>query len=95
MRRIPVFIALTVTLLMSMGAHAQDAESILAKAREMQLARWEGVNNYTVEQSVAGTSAVMYYERVDETSFRVVAQSELQRRIAASAGTHSMTPKAH
>ena len=83
----------TFTLLLSFGALAQDAESILAKAREMQLARWEGVDNYTVEQSVAGTNLVMYYERVNESSFRVVPQSELQRRMAASTGAHSMTPE--
>ena len=84
-------VSMLLVLFLSFGAQAQDAESILAKAREMQLARWEGVENYTVEQSVAGTRAVMYYERVDETSFRVVPQSELQRRMAASTGSHSMT----
>jgi len=83
----------TFTLLLSFGAFAQDAESILAKARKMQLDRWEGVENYTVEQSVAGIRAVIYYERVDETSFRVVSQSELERRIVASSGAHSMTPE--
>jgi len=83
----------TLTLLLSFGAFAQDSDSILTKAREMQLARWEGVQNYTVVQSVAGTNLVMYYERVDETSFRVVPQSELQRRMAASTGSHSMTPE--
>ena len=81
-----------ITLFLSFGALAQDAESILSKAREMQLARWDGVENYTVEQSVAGTKAVMYYERVDKTSFRVVPQGELQRQLAASTGSHSMTP---
>ena len=83
----------TLTLLLSFGAFAQDSDSILTKAREMQLARWEGVQNYTVVRSVAGTNLVMYYERVDETSFRVVPQSELQRRMAASTGSHSMTPE--
>jgi len=83
----------TLTLLLSFGAFAQDSDSILTKAREMQLARWEGVQNYTVVQSVAGTNLVMYYERVDETSFRVVPQSELQRRMAASTGSYSMTPE--
>ena len=83
----------TFTLLLSFGALAQDAESILAKAREMQLARWEGVENYTVAQSVAGTKAVMYYERVNETSFRVVPHNEMQRNAAAASGLHSMTPE--
>ena len=93
MRRIRSILTLAVGLLLSLGAQAQDAEAILAKARDMQLARWEGVKNYTVEQSVAGTNVVMYYERVSETSFRVMPQSELKRRMAASDGTHSMTPE--
>ena len=93
MRRTQVLLTITVTLLMSVAALAQDAQSILAKAREMQLARWEGVKNYTVEQTTAGPKMVFYYERVNETSFRVVPQSELQRRLAAADGAHSMTPE--
>lgn len=92
MRKIQTVLITAIGILLSLGVQAQDAESILAKAREMQLARWEGVKNYTVEQSVAGSRMVMYYERVDETSFRVVPQSELQRRLAAAEGSHSMTP---
>ena len=82
-----------IALLLSFGTNAQDAESILAKARAMQLARWDGVQDYTVVQSVAGIRAIMYYERVDEASFRVVPQSELQRQAAAASGLHSMTPE--
>ena len=93
MRTIQSILTLAIGLLLSLGAQAQDAEAILAKARDMQLARWEGVKNYTVEQSVAGTNVVMYYERVSETSFRVMSQSELERRMAASDGAHSMTPE--
>jgi hypothetical protein len=72
MRKIQSFSTLFLGLVLSLGAQAQDAESILAKAREMQLARWEGVDSYTVEQTVAGTNILMDYLRVDETSFRVV-----------------------
>lgn len=93
MRKSQTFSTLAIGLLLSLAAQAQDAESILAKAREMQLARWEGVKNYSVEQTVAGSNIVMYYERVNETSFRVMPQSELKRRMAASTGTHSMTPE--
>jgi len=94
MFRFRTFSTVLIGLLLSLGAYAQDAESILAKAREMQLERWEGVKNYTVEQSVAGTNIVIYYERVDEASFRVIPQSELKRQIAAASGTHSMSPEA-
>lgn len=59
-------------VLLDSNAQAQDVESILAKARELQLARWEGVENYSVEQSVAGSKIVLDYIRVDETSYRVV-----------------------
>lgn len=93
MSRLVVRVNIVLALMVSFAAQAQDAESILAKAREMQLARWEGVKNYTVEQSVAGTGIVLYYERVDDASFRVVSQSELQRRLAAAEGAHSMTPE--
>ncbi len=72
MRKTEIFLTLIVSLLISVSAHAEDAESIIAKAREMQLERWKGVDNYTVEQDVAGTKIVLDYIRVDETSFRVV-----------------------
>lgn len=91
MSRLIVRVSVLAALFVSLGAHAQDAASILAKAREMQLARWDGVKNYTVQQTVAGTTAVIYYERVDESSFRVVPQRELERRLAAANGAHSMT----
>ena len=75
MSRLIVRASILLALLVSSVAQAEDAESILAKAREMQLARWDGVNSYTVVQSVAGTEIVMDYIRVDETSFRIVPQA--------------------
>ena len=71
------FFFATFALLLSCAAFAQDAQSILAKAREMQLERWEGVNSYAVEQTVAGTSVSLDYVRVDETSFRVVPKANM------------------
>ena len=82
MTRSTVLASVLLGLFFSFGAQAEDAESILSKAREMQLERWEGVRNYSVEQSVAGTRVVMHYERVDETSFRVVPQSAVQSGLA-------------
>lgn len=74
MRNVRICWTLMTGLLVLLGsnAQAQDADSILAKARELQLGRWEGVDNYTVEQSVAGTRVVLDYIRVDETSYRIV-----------------------
>jgi hypothetical protein len=59
------------------NTHAEDARSILAKARELQLERWEGVQNYVVDETVAGMNISTFYERVGETSFRVVPRSQL------------------
>ncbi|MDH3619269.1 MAG: DUF2092 domain-containing protein [Gammaproteobacteria bacterium] len=75
MRTTQVCLLLFVSLLVPLGAHAQDAESILAKARELQLARWDGVDNYSIEQTVAGSTVTMDYVRVDETSFRLAPRS--------------------
>ena len=72
MRKLSEIFLPLVALAFSFHAHAEDAQSILDKAREMQLSRWEGVNNYVVEQSVAGMKIATFYERVDETSFRIV-----------------------
>ncbi len=77
MRTTQACLLLIVSSLLPQGAHALDAESILAKAREMQLARWDGVDNYTVEQSVAGSTITIDYIRVDETSFRIAPRSGL------------------
>ncbi len=80
-------------LLSSWSAHAADAQSILDKARELQLERWKGISNYTVDQVVAGSPITLYYERVNETSFRVVPQFELQQRRATGQGMPAMTPE--
>lgn len=77
MRKTKVYLLLLVSFLVPLAAQAQDAESILAKAREMQLARWDGVDNYTVERSVAGSTIIIDYIRVDETSFRIAPRSGL------------------
>ena len=72
MRKTQVYLLLFVSFLVPLAAQAQDAESILAKAREMQIARWDGIDSYTIERSTAGTSITVDYIRVDETSFRMV-----------------------
>lgn len=77
MHKAKVCQVLLASLLVSFSAHAQDAQSILAKARELQLVRWDGMDSYTVEQTVAGTKVVMDYIRVDETSFRVVPKANM------------------
>ena len=88
MRNVRICLILLIGLLVSLGSHAQaqDVDSILAKARELQLARWEGVDNYTVEQSVAGSRIVLDYIRVDETSYRIVHKTGLSGASAQSDG---------
>ena len=72
MRKIQVYLLLIVSFLVPLAAQAQDAESILAKARELQIARWDGIDSYMIERSTAGTTITVDYIREDETSFRVV-----------------------
>ena len=71
MRKTQVYLLLFVSFLVPLVAQAQDAESILAKAREMQVARWDGIDSYTIERSTAGTTITVDYIRVNETSFRI------------------------
>lgn len=72
MRKLEVYLLLFISFLVPLAAQATDAESILAKAREMQIARWDGIDSYTIERSTAGSTITIDYIRVDETSFRVV-----------------------
>lgn len=76
MRKLTLFLLPLAALLATSGAWAEDAQSILDKARAKQLERWEGIDNYVVEQTVAGTDIAVLYERVNETSFRVVPRSQ-------------------
>jgi hypothetical protein len=48
-----------------MSASAEDAQSILAKVREKQVQRWEGVDRYAVDKSVMGNRAMLVYEKFE------------------------------
>lgn len=74
MRNIRRCVTFLVVLSLSFAVQAEDPASIISKAREMQLARLDGVNSYTVKQNVAGSDIVLNYERVDDVSFRLVPQ---------------------
>jgi len=76
---------------------AADAESIMQTMREKQNERMAGVQNYTVDQSMAGTRALLYFERVvippaGPALFRMVPLQEIQRRNAEKQGATLMTP---
>jgi hypothetical protein len=46
-------------------AHGDVAQSILEKTRAKQLERWEGVDTYSVEQSLAGNRVTLHFQRVE------------------------------
>lgn len=60
--------ALAASLLLVLSptpAAADAAQSILEKARAKQLERWEGVDAYLVNQSVAGSQVTLRFQRVE------------------------------
>ena len=73
-------------------APTQDAQNILEKARAMQVARWAEVDNYTITMAVdpaGGLQTPMYYERIEiggQPAFRLVPQTEYERRVMTQAG---------
>lgn len=83
----------------STAASANDAESILRKVQEKKIERWKGVNNYTVDQSTAGSRVLLYYERIETKTadgpaapaFRLVPIDEISDRQAAAQGITPLT----
>lgn len=61
---LPLFLIL---VLPTSSALAEDARSIVDKVLELQEERREGVNSYTVEQSVMGQKVQVVFERVTVT----------------------------
>lgn len=81
-------------------ASSEDAQSILDKAHQKQVQRWEGIASYIVDQSMMGNRTAILYERTDvkdaagnsQTAFRMVPQDEIQQRQAASGGSQNLSP---
>ena len=96
MVRLPSFRALAASavpcLLWVPIAVGQDARSVLEEMRARQAARWGPVSNYTVTLAVeaaGGMQAPMHYEKITmggEPAFRLVPQTEYERRIMTQAG---------
>jgi len=92
--------SLLLVLALPVGAHAEDAQSILQTMQDKQTARRAGIQNYTVDQSMVGNRALLYYERISATvdgqevpAFRLVPADEIVRkRSAADFGT-PLTPE--
>jgi len=81
-------------------ASSEDAQSILDKARQKQVQRWEGVASYIVDQSMMGNRTAVLYERTEvkdaagnaQPAFRMVPQDEIQQRQAASGSFPNLSP---
>jgi len=81
-------------------ALSEDAQSILDKAHQKQVQRWEGVASYIVDQSMMGNRTAILYERTEvkdatgdsQTAFRMVPQDEIQQRQAANGGSQNLSP---
>ena len=88
--------ALALISALSVGTQ-QDAKSILETVRAKQIERWAGVQNYTVDQTMLGRRALVYYERFniggDESNptFRMVPVKEIVREQAESMGFTPLT----
>lgn len=92
--------ALALISALSVGAQQgaqQDAKSILETVRARQVERWAGVQNYTVDQTMLGRRALVYFERFsiggDESNpaFRMVPITEISRDQAETMGFTPLT----
>ena len=91
-------LALALCASLSISAKAETAQSILDKMQQKQIERWEGVDNYVVEQTIMGNRGRLYYERVtvagpngkDVPSFRTITNKEVVRRTADAQGQQQM-----
>ncbi len=82
MRRHTALSVLGLVMLLPQEARPQTAQSILATARTRQIERWNGVNNYTLIQTVQGIETPSYYERMEvngQPGFRLVPMTEWRR----------------
>jgi hypothetical protein len=85
----------------SASAIAQDAESILRKVQALEHARWDGVNNYVVDQAIMGHRTLLFYEKIQlpapdggtVPAFRLVPPDEVALRQREEQGFPQLTPE--
>jgi len=65
MKNSTLLMLLAVATCLPLGAHAQDAQTVLATMHDRQLARWDGVNLYVVEQTLMGQPSRTYFQRIE------------------------------
>jgi hypothetical protein len=90
--------ALALMSALSPGA-PQDAQSVLETVRTKQVERWEGVENYIVDQTIGGNRTLIYYEKfhidddANKPAFRMVPLTEISREQAQAMGFEPLTPE--
>jgi hypothetical protein len=80
---------------------AQDARTILQEMQQRERARWEGVNNYVIDQATMGHRTLLFYEKIhveaadghEHPAFRMVLPDEIARRQSAERGFPQFTPE--
>jgi hypothetical protein len=101
MRNLSILFSLVIPLFLPPIASAQDARSILQTMQEKEIARWNGVDNYLVDQSMMGHRILLFYEKISVTaadgkvypSFRMVMPDEIARRQNEERGFPQFTPE--
>jgi hypothetical protein len=99
-RSLILFSAL-IAVALPVTAVAQDAESILRKVQQMEFERWNGVDNYIVDQATMGHRSLLFYEKTEVAaadgkvypSFRIVTPEEIARRQGEEQGFPQFSPE--
>jgi peptidoglycan hydrolase-like protein with peptidoglycan-binding domain len=97
MRNAAAMIALALAVTLPITAWSQDAQSILQQVHAREIERWAGVENYSIDQSMMGNQAQLYYERLTDDAgnalpaFRLVPPQEVERRRAEGQGFKPLT----
>ena len=100
MRRSLISAATIAVAFFSATAIAQDAESILRKIQALEQDRWDGVNNYIVDQGTMGHRTLLFYEKIripapdggTVPAFRLVPPDEIALRQREERGFPQLTP---
>lgn len=100
MRMTSAFLCLAACASVPVAAWASDAQSILKRVHERKIERWQGVSDYTIDQSTMGNRVVLHYERIEISgsgggvgtpAFRMVPLDEVSERHARQQGAPAFT----
>ncbi len=101
MRKSYVITILATIMIVPSTALAQDARSILETMQQKQLERWDGVDDYLVDQSLMSNATQMYFQRTEvtdsngdvQTLFLPIASNQ-RTTGSCTSGAVQMTPEA-